>query len=88
MRKFAKKNAVAYTRNSQRKIDLDKALIKFVVRDLQPLCVVEDEGFVGLIKALDPRYALPSRRNFRDAMLQKVFEKTTANVADILKSVQ
>jgi len=40
-----------------------------IAQDLQPLSVVEDSGFREFIKALDPRYTLPSRSQIRNKLL-------------------
>lgn len=41
---------------------VDEALVNMVIKDSQPFTVVEDEGFRGLIHALDPSYIIPNRQ--------------------------
>ena len=40
--------------------------------DLQPFSVVEDPGFCRLMKELEPRYSLPSRRYFSDVIISSI----------------
>lgn len=82
---FVKKSNVApYGRDSERKKTLDKALAKLVIRDLQPLSLVENEGFRDFVKELDPRYLLPCRRTLRDKLINGAYEKTLQNVSNII----
>lgn len=41
------------------------------VRDLQPISVVEDRGFVAIVKNLDPPYQIPSWKKLRRVQLTK-----------------
>ena len=88
IRKFTKRNCEAYSRNSQRKQALDWAVTKFIIRDLQPLSVVDDVGFTDLVRELDPRYVLPSRRHLRDVLVTQTYEKTVENLSQILKNIK
>lgn len=48
-----------------------------IAKDLQPLSVVENEGFTALIHELEPRYELPSRKvEVTKNMLPKLYEET------------
>ena len=51
-----------------------------IVKDMQPVSVVEDERFQSLFNVLDPRYQLPSRRTIM-RMLPDEYSKE----ADIVK---
>ena len=48
--------------------------MKLVIRDLQPLCVVDDVGFTDLAREFNPRYVLPSRQYLRDVLLAQAYE--------------
>ena len=51
----------SYGKNSEAyKIRL-RALVMFVAEDLRPLYLVQCPGFQRFVKALDPRFKLPSR---------------------------
>ncbi|CAH0562946.1 unnamed protein product [Brassicogethes aeneus] len=69
---------------SERKKALDNAVAKFVIKDLQPLSVVEDEGFKNLIFELDPRYSLPCRRTLRDKLITEAYEKILEVLSGVL----
>ncbi|XP_070399388.1 zinc finger BED domain-containing protein 4-like [Nothobranchius furzeri] len=58
-----------------RKIALDQAVLNFIIKDCQPLSIVESEGFRGLIQALDPSYALPTRKTVKEMMAKKHAEE-------------
>ncbi|XP_060764124.1 uncharacterized protein LOC132872985 isoform X2 [Neoarius graeffei] len=40
---------------------ITKSIAEMIVKDRQPLSVVEHEGFKSLIKTLDPRYRIPTK---------------------------
>ncbi|XP_073724310.1 E3 SUMO-protein ligase ZBED1-like [Misgurnus anguillicaudatus] len=56
------------TSETQRKSELDNALLNMIVKDLQPFSIVEDEGFRAYVKKLDPTYTLPSRKTLKAMM--------------------
>lgn len=41
---------------------IDNLISKIVLKDLQPMSIVEDEGFWDLLKFFEPSYSLPSRK--------------------------
>ena len=47
--------------NNERRKKIDSSIINLITTDLQPLSIVEDSAFTGLMKFLDPKYQLPSR---------------------------
>lgn len=88
MRKFIKSQKTSYGIHSAKKKELDHAVMRFIVRDLQPLSVVDDVGFNELIHVLDSRYALPSRKHIRDVLLQNMYNNTKERLTKILSSVK
>ena len=48
-----------------------------IFKDLQPLSIVEDEGFRKFVQDLDPRYQLPTRKTLRDNLIPDIFQKET-----------
>ncbi|KAK4318142.1 hypothetical protein Pmani_010833 [Petrolisthes manimaculis] len=46
-----------------------------IVKDMQPLSVIEDEGFRELVTGLDRRYALPSHRDLASYKLAEIQEE-------------
>ncbi|KAK4322167.1 hypothetical protein Pmani_007078 [Petrolisthes manimaculis] len=63
-----------YKDGGHKKQQLDSLVVKMIVKDMQPLSVVEDEGFRELVTGLDPRYTLPSRRDLVRTHLPRLFQ--------------
>ena len=55
--------------------------------DMQPISIVEDSGFKGLVNVLDKRYAVPSRRAVM-TRLHKAYESTRSTVQKKLDSTE
>lgn len=53
-----------YPTDSKRHHDITAEIGKFIAKDLQPYSVVENIGFINLLKAMDNRYHIPSRKHF------------------------
>ncbi|XP_069673633.1 uncharacterized protein [Periplaneta americana] len=51
----------AHPSNRAEKVKLDKLLIQFMSKVMQPLNMVEDAGFIDLVKDLNRRHSLPCR---------------------------
>ena len=62
---------------------LEYRVAKSFLLDLQPLSVVEDEGFKELLAEAEPRYSVPCRHAFRNVVLPNLYNKC----ADKLKTV-
>eukprot|EP01028_Stygiella_incarcerata_P009386 TRINITY_DN4431_c0_g1_i3.p1 TRINITY_DN4431_c0_g1~~TRINITY_DN4431_c0_g1_i3.p1 ORF type:complete len:746 (+),score=206.91 TRINITY_DN4431_c0_g1_i3:1197-3434(+) len=62
--------------SSTKKEQYDQALLRFIILDLQPFSVVEDEGFKRLMKIFEPRYTLPSRTTLSSSWLPKLVHET------------
>ena len=53
---------IKYPTTSARRQAIDGALLSMITHDMQPILVVEDEGFTRFVHQLDKQYQLPSRR--------------------------
>ena len=60
---------------------------EMIAIDNQPFSVVHDTGFNRLIKTLEPRYVLPSRKYFSQNIVPDIKEKINAKLAEILVDV-
>lgn len=49
-----------WAKNPKRKQECDEAVTEFLIDDMQPLYTLKNEGFINLVKTLDPYYTLPS----------------------------
>ncbi|EFN72128.1 Putative AC9 transposase, partial [Camponotus floridanus] len=76
-----------YDKNSQRKKDLNRKLAIMIAKDFQLLSIVEDKGFIDFIKALNPRYAIPSRKIMTNSILPECCEIAKQNLKDLLEKV-
>ncbi|XP_069109092.1 E3 SUMO-protein ligase ZBED1-like [Argopecten irradians] len=56
--------AKKYQSTSTRAKLITHKMAKYIVKDLSPYRIVESKEFVDVIKELDPRYTLPSRKKF------------------------
>ncbi|XP_071105261.1 E3 SUMO-protein ligase ZBED1-like [Haliotis cracherodii] len=74
--------------NSERSKAITKALAQFIVKDLQPFSIVESEGFVNLIKTLEPRYKLPNRKTLSKKIIPEMYEETKQEVIDKLSQTR
>ena len=59
-----------------------------IVLDCHPFSVVDDEGFIRLIKELEPRYTLPSRRYFTENVVTKIYEYLKQEVSQALSGIE
>nr|XP_054594153.1 E3 SUMO-protein ligase ZBED1-like [Nothobranchius furzeri] len=73
---------------STRAVKITKSVLVFICKDMRPLSVVENKGFRDMIKTLEPRYAVPSRRHITDISLPNVYNEAKATVLDSLGSAE
>lgn len=57
-----------------------------IAKDLQPLSIVEDQGFQGFVRALDPKYKLPGRKKLTETHLVKMFDECKGKVRASLQN--
>uniref|UniRef100_H3CCS6 BED-type domain-containing protein n=1 Tax=Tetraodon nigroviridis TaxID=99883 RepID=H3CCS6_TETNG len=55
-------NSPVINTGASRKQAIDEAIVNMIIKDCQPLSLVEDEGFKELLQLLEPSYVLPSRQ--------------------------
>lgn len=60
-------------------------VVKMICKDLQPLAVIEDEGFKELVMELEPRYTFPSRARFRNIIMPTIYQKAVLNLKTIIE---
>lgn len=66
----------------------DKAVVEMIVKDYQPLSIVEDSGFRNLIRKLNPSYTLPSRKTLSEKLLPTYYTAHAEALKKILKDVE
>ena len=62
-----------YDVKSPRAQELNRAVMYYLAKDMQPLYTVEKPGFRKLLATLDSRYQLPSRRHFAEQELPRLY---------------
>ena len=75
-----------YSNTSSRKKNLDEKLARFLAKDMRPTTLVEGNGFKEFIRALDPRYKVPSRGKVAKGDLPALEENVKADLKDQLRS--
>ena len=58
-----------YRPDDRRKQEIDDLIVNMIIQDTRPMSIVEDEGFLKLIKYLNPRYEMIARSTIRDKRL-------------------
>ena len=76
--------AAMFDVNTEKSNAITKKIMEFMALDDQPFSVVQDKGFVNLMKHLSPRYKLPSRRYFSDTALPELFERVSSHIHKLL----
>ncbi|XP_029994695.1 zinc finger BED domain-containing protein 4-like [Sphaeramia orbicularis] len=71
------------TSGQARQNSLDESPVKMVVKDLLPICAVEDEGFRAFVHDLDPNYVLPTRKAVA-AMITELYDRTKEKIKEDL----
>lgn len=69
-------------------MDITRSISEMIVRDLQPLSVVEQDGFRRLVNTLDPSYRLPSRRFFMGENIPSMYEDCHAKVKKCIDAAE
>jgi len=67
---------------------LNMLLLKMIVRDFQPFSIVEDEGFVEFVHALDPSYVIPTRHFLSKELLVTKYQQTVDSVRRLLSTAE
>ncbi|KAL0872158.1 hypothetical protein ABMA27_004567 [Loxostege sticticalis] len=67
--------------------NVDKALIKMVCIDFQPLQVVENTGFQEYTRTLNPNYELPSRKILSEKMIPEQYSTARKATQEMLKAI-
>ena len=58
-----------------------------IVTDLQPVCIVEDRGFLQFLHVIDPKYVPPSRRSIMRDHLPQLYASKCAELKKELEGI-
>ncbi|XP_073667609.1 E3 SUMO-protein ligase ZBED1-like [Paramisgurnus dabryanus] len=76
-----------YDRKSKRWIEITNSITNHIAKDMVPLITVEKDGFKQMIKTLDPRYEMPSRKYFSQVAIPNLYQKHRAKLETDLATV-
>lgn len=79
---------VKYERSSRKWKQLTDSVAFCLAKDMLPMYTVEKKGFVRLLKTLDPKYELPSRKYFSQTALPALYTKTQDSVRRELEDIK
>lgn len=74
--------------NDRRAQRLSYKIGEMIALDLQPTTLVEDIGFIRLLKEARPEYQVPCRRYFRDEIIPDIFERCKSQIIEELRSLR
>ena len=74
--------------DSERHVKLVSAIGNFIAQDMQPLSVVENKGFMELMKVAEPRFKVPSRGYFTKTVIPSLFSRAKEHVKEMLKTAR
>jgi hypothetical protein len=60
------------------------AIGSMIATDIQPIQMVENEGFKNLIGILEPRYKIPSRKFFSENVLPNLFQQVNIKIKQLM----
>lgn len=67
---------------------LDIQLAKMIAHDFQPYSIVEDAGFRGFVKLLNPSYILPSRKTLSTKIVPEFYQSIFQKVQDSMDKAE
>ena len=73
-----------FSSDSAKAKGITQKMMEFIALDDQPFSVVDDVGFRRLIKHIEPRYAMPSRRHFSDVCLPELYNVVANHVHELI----
>ena len=71
--------------DSQRAAEITRSLGEMIVKDLQPISIVEDRGFNTFVKTLDPHYRIPSRKHMMEGTIADLYNRCKEKVKAALQ---
>ena len=74
--------------NDHRSKEIHFLIAEMVALDCQPISIVEDSGFINLIKFLRPNYPLPSRRYFTERIIPCVYNTALDFLRNVIENCQ
>lgn len=76
-----------YDRKTQRWKDITKSITIHICKDMVPIQTVEKPGFTAMIKTLEPRYILPTRKYFSIKEIPQLYSEIRDQVQSEIANV-
>ena len=77
-----------YKKGSKRSQEITNTITEFTAKEMMPVNVVERPGFKNLLRKLDNRYQLPSRKYFSKAAIPAMYADHRGKIAESLKCAE
>jgi len=74
----------AYTEREQQ--ERDNLIIRWIICDTQPFCVVDNNEWQDMISTFDPRYRFHNRHTIKDRII-KLYEETKEQVKSVISNI-
>lgn len=74
--------------NDPRAVKLSTKVAEMIATDCQPLSIVDNIGFVRLMKAAEPRYMLPSRRHITETVIPQVHSRVLSQAKESISEAK
>ena len=74
--------------NDAKALRVSRKIGEMIAIDCQPLSIVSDREFVHLLKTLEPRYQIPSRKYITDMVIPDIESDVRARVKEDMKDVR
>nr|XP_055027515.1 E3 SUMO-protein ligase ZBED1-like [Misgurnus anguillicaudatus] len=81
-------NCVPYDKNGARWKAITEAITFYIATDMLPIYSVEKRGFNHMLKVLDARYVVPSRKYFASVALPHLYNTTREKIRSELEEMQ
>lgn len=75
-----------YEKTSQRHKQITGAISRYICKGMAPVYIVEKDSFRDLVRTLDPRYVMPSRKHFSKVELPGLYASCRAEVEREVRS--
>ena len=72
-----------WTNSDERAVRVSEAIMTMMAYDAEPFYLVEREGFRHLMNTVAPKYKIPSRKYFKETLLQSMYDRTKEKVENI-----
>lgn len=74
--------------NSDNAKRIHLAIAKMIATDMEPYQVVEKPGFIGLLKVLEKRYTVPSRKYFTERVIPDIYDNISSKLREMLSDAK